>query len=189
MSAINDLTIEHAWRGHNNIQDVIRFIDTKNAFLVGLSTTFGGVALAIVAKILCPSDGRFPPSVMVPSYGHLFAIYSILASLAFCAACLVSAALSVKATAPHDDRSVPHSVLFPFHERKKAWDARQYYHKLLQEGMSDALVKCEFADQLAILGAILHAKHEHHRRSVSLIAWQSSMLLFGTVIGLATTSW
>lgn len=182
-------TLGHVIRGHDNAQSVIRFLDEKNAFIVGLSTAFAGVALYIVAKVFGPEAEGFRVPVTAVSLGHLIALVVVLVSLALAVGCIVCTALSVTAACPPPNRSVEHSVLFPFHECEKAWSARSYYMEALRKGMAPDLIMCEYADQMAILGGIIHNKRRFHRHSVLLFTLQSSTLLIGVALGLATTSW
>lgn len=182
-------TLEHAIRGHENAQSVIRFIDEKNAFVVSLSTAFVAAGAMIVEKGLNPPSQGALAALSTLCAGHVAALSLILFSPAIGAVCIVFAAMSVRANRPHDDRSVEHSVLFPCHDRKKVWNAREYYLKTLRDGMEEPLILCEYADQLAIIGDIIFIKCKHHQRSVLLFAWQAAILVAGIVLGLATTTW
>lgn len=158
-------TLGHAKDGYQNTQEVIKFVDTKTAFITGLSTLAAAALVAVVQWVI-EGDGESRPNMtqIAESYPTLATYFYILVALSLCVAllCLVAAVGSVIARSRPKHLENKFTVLFPTYGYADRREACQTIEEKLK-GMTTADVLSEYEDQLRIVGMIVGMKLKHIR--------------------------
>ena len=178
-------TLGHAKDGYQNTQEVIRFVDTKTAFVTGLSTLAAGALVAVV-KWVIEADGESRPNMtqIAKSHPTLATYFYILVALSLCVAllCLVAAVGSVIARSRPKHLENKFTVLFPTYKYAERREACRTIEEKLR-GMTTADVLSEYEDQLRIVGMIVGMKLKHIRYACyALLAQLVCFLIAGAVL-------
>jgi hypothetical protein len=177
-------TLNHAKTGYQNAQDVIKFVDTKTAFITGLSTVLGGFLL-IVLKWSVELDGASQPNLWQVTSAHrciAAGFYFLVAtSLGSAVVCLCSAVWSVIARARPRHLENAFTILFPSYTRRDSANACRVFEQKLR-GMSSVEIIKEYEDQLRIVGMILGRKLKHIRISCVALVVQIVSLTFALLL-------
>jgi hypothetical protein len=181
---VTEDTLAHAKAGYQNAQEVIKFVDTKTAVVIGLSTLTGGFLLAVL-KWSIESDGVSRPTLYQITAAHpcatvLFYLF-VAASLCSALVCLAAAVWSVIARARPQNLENAFTILFPIYRRRNAAAACSTFERKLK-GMSRSEVLMEYEDQLRIVGMILGQKLKHIR--ISCIAVLIQIICLSIAVGL-----
>lgn len=177
-------TLDHTKAGYQNAQDVIKFVDTKTAFVTGLSTVLGGFLL-IVLKWSVELDGTSRPNLEQITSAHpcvaVWFYFFLMTSLSSAVVCLCAAVWSVIARARPKNLENTFTILFPFYKRRDAANACKVFEQKLK-GMSNTEIIKEYEDQLRIVGMILGQKLKHIRISCIALVIQIVCLTFALVL-------
>ncbi len=127
--------INHAKDGYRNAQDVVRFIDTKAAALIGLSTLIFGFYLAGIGWF-----AETPSQLADILINHGWAALSCFATFFSSILCLVFCLLTLISRKPIVGGM---TFLFPFAPKGKEQEALDTYREL-----HDGITQSKIAEQL-----------------------------------------
>lgn len=209
---MNDRIFGHAAAGYKNAQEIIRFVDQKNAFVSSLSTAIAGIALTTLTKAFATKDG-LPSALVTPTTGHKLALSLFVLSFLVALYCIYCLLRSTVARGPRIDSTVQYPALFPFvaspgPKTKDSCAIRHIWRVLFSSGappptqaaleeyreklcgkLSAEVIAHEYADQLVAVGCILATKISFHRRAVFAVAFQAGLLLLGALVAIVATDW
>lgn len=183
-----EVLMEHLRASHTNVQDVIKFVDTKTGALTGLVTlslTFPFLLFRYFtgdnfdpAKCTNPFPAYpdLPPLVLglfcLSLLGGIGSIYCSLKSLV--------ARPPSRWIKPKNSQKDQFCLLFPFYTPKQANAAHQYFSKITT-GLSQKELLVEYQHQVEQLGSIVERKIRWHRRAALMFQVQLIFPLFVTI--------
>jgi hypothetical protein len=177
-------TWQHAKDAHQNVQSVIRFVDTKSSVLVAIQAVLTAAIVSFPFIILrLSNEGKetliaaIQDHAWITCWGPLIWLLTLILGIAS----LICSLLSVIARKPNyitpfGNRNaselaegIPDQVvLFPVGGKDKVKETAEAVYQL-SNGISDSRIIREYERQLLILGAILESKIRWHRRAVGLL--------------------
>lgn len=167
--------LSHLRSSHANVQDVIKFIDTKTGALTGLTTITLTVPYLVIkffvgeeykAELWC---NPFPSIANFPLYGLILLGFSFLCGLlSIC--CSIESLVARPPSRWRADTGKGASpsrfcILFPFYSPNQTEEAKQYFSKIVS-GLSRGELLSEYQHQTEQLGSIVQRKILWHRRAV-----------------------
>lgn len=172
-------TLNHARTALENVQETIRFIDTKVA---------GGMAFAAVVLGLTISRSVLAKQLAMQGVHCLCLLILLWLLLAIAVGFLVESVYFAKQTLWPRQTSLDVLkgktwILFPLSSRKDGEDALyKAIKERLEAGMSEASIVSEFVDQLTINGHILSQKFVSCRKMFRAIwCYSLTMLVLGAL--------
>ena len=182
ISPVNfERTLEHLKAGHENAQNVIKFIDTKTSFLFGASIVTMGFILQAAKQY-----SQLPPAVghAFNAHPYHFFVLIIIGQLSLLAGglCIWSCAMSLIPRHPAKKLKRTSMVLFPFFEGKPS--ERQFCSQA-GHGLTDREILREYEAQIWSLGLILRKKIIRHRRAVIMFLTQIIIVAAGGLVVLS----
>jgi hypothetical protein len=174
-----NLLIDHLDRSYKNAQEVIRFIDTKNGGITGLSVILLGGALSVAHFFLSsiPPYFKFFPFAIC-NIGSVAGVAFFASFIAFIS-CIFFAARSVLARPP----ILRSTVLFPYGDANAFIVARtELENKAFTQSIPD-----EYYIQLQTLAGILAQKLPNSRRASIALIWQLTFTVIFSLLGLFFT--
>lgn len=187
-----DQTREHAAAGYTNVQETIRFVDTKAGVLTGLAAVITGFPV-FAMQWLADREPESAPTLsdLIERYPAIMTTWICLLVAGMACGC-ISLWLALDATTARPpsakvlakgqrcrratSRKRRTTVLFPVGSR---YGDAKYVLQNLREGMTACAINKEYARQLLRVGSILERKMRKLRRAV---AWfQIQLLVYGLV--------
>ena len=162
-----DKTIEHAARGYANVQETIRFVDTKTQVVIGLVTvTFGGLAAAALEVFSGDAPGIRAALLSPCICARLLMCLPWVVWLASGTLSLIYSALSLIARPPG---SVTPTALFPFIQAgSHANPDLDAAISQLAAGLSDAQIVAEYQLSTLMVTHSMRQALDHGTRTVML---------------------
>jgi hypothetical protein len=163
---------EHARTSHANIQETIKFLDTKSGIITGLVSISAALPISVLHWIATTTDSKLLDKFSCYECLGKITFLLILASIAFAAATIVYSIRSLLArTAPGES-----TLLFAIHPANPSQQLRKKLDQL-PEGLPLHEILKEYSNQLYDLGAILYLKGVYHRHSAACFQWQIALIL------------
>lgn len=164
--------MEHLRASHANVQDVIKFVDTKTGALTGLVTLISTFPFLIVRYFtgedfdITKWKNPFPDYPNFPLVGLFLLALSFAGGLVSICCSLMSLTARppsrwIKPKTSHKDQFC---ILFPFYTPKQANHAHAYFSKILS-GFTQKELLAEYVHQMEQLGSIVERKVRWHRRA------------------------
>lgn len=162
--------MEHLRASHSNVQDVIKFVDTKTGALTGLVTLLSTFPFLILRYFTGDSfdvtkwKNPFPDHSDFPLIGLSLLALSLAGGIASIYCSLMSLTARppsrwIKPTTKHKDQFC---ILFPFYTPKQAEHAHEYFSKIVS-GITEQELLTEYVHQMEQLGSIIERKVRWHR--------------------------
>lgn len=164
--------MEHLRASHANVQDVIKFIDTKTGALTGLVTLISTFPFLIFRYFtgedfdITKWKNPFPDHPNFPLIGLSLLALSFVGGLSSICCSLMSLTARppsrwTKSKTRHKDQFC---ILFPFYTPKQAVHAQEYFSKIIS-GFTQKELLAEYVHQMEQLGRIVELKVRWHRRA------------------------
>ncbi|MCB1225715.1 MAG: hypothetical protein KDK99_07905 [Verrucomicrobiales bacterium] len=167
-----DKLMEHLRASHTNVQDVIKFVDTKTGALTGLVTLLSTLPFFIIRYFtgeefdITKWENPFPNYPYFPMAGLSLLTLSFTGGLVSICCSLMSLTARppsrwIKPKTSHSDQFC---ILFPFYTPKQAEHAHEYFSKIVT-GFTQNELLAEYVYQVEQLGSIVERKVRWHRRA------------------------
>ncbi|MBK8477265.1 MAG: hypothetical protein IPL39_13490 [Opitutaceae bacterium] len=160
-------SLDFAKEAYANAQEAIRFIDTKNAFITGLSTFASTVPISLLIWI---NGGELPGGLHAPAIllcggpHHLLMVTILCITTLIGSLVILFSILSLVGRTRPSDPHAPVSILFPV-QSVKLRHALSSRLRELKAGVDENFQLEEYCHQIEVVGAIIAKKIKWHRRS------------------------
>jgi hypothetical protein len=189
--------MEHLRASHANVQDVIKFVDTKTGALTGLVTLILTFPFLLARYFtgdnfdLAKWKNPFPAHPDFPTVALIVLSVSLLGGIASICCSLTSlvARPPSRWIKPKNSQKDQFCILFPFYTPKQAPAAHEYFSKIVS-GLTQKELLIEYQHQAEQLGSIVERKIRWHRRAALLLRVQLVLPLIVMIpFGVARGSW
>lgn len=178
-------SFEHAVASYSNAQELVRFLDTKAAAIIGYSTLLAAIPFGLFHWAFSGADSG--PREEITRWMLTMPIgQSVLGSLLVCSL-LCAAPVILHALAASSARAQTHytnqTVLFPAHDDNDKVNFEAAIKKLTA-GLSKSVRLSEYAAQITEVGRILRQKMLCIGKALFWLKLQLSMLVVFVVLAL-----
>lgn len=162
--------MEHLRASHANVQDVIKFVDTKTGALTGLATLVSTFPFLIFRYFtgedfdITKWKNPFPDHPSFPLVGLSLLGLSLAGGLVsiYCSLMSLTARPPARWIKPKNSQKDQFCILFPFYTPKQANHAHEYFSKIVS-GVTQKELLTEYVHQMEQLGKIVERKVWWHR--------------------------
>lgn len=162
--------MEHLRASHANVQDVIKFVDTKTGALTGLVTLISTFPFLIFRYFtgedfdIAKWNNPFPDHPNFPLIGLSLLALSLAGGVAsiYCSLMSLTARPPSRWIKPKTSHKDQFCILFPFYTPKQAGHAHEYFSKIIT-GITQKELLTEYVHQMEQLGSIIERKVRWHR--------------------------
>lgn len=180
-----EVLMEHLRTSHANVQDVIKFVDTKTGALTGLVTLVLAFPFFLVQYITGDSfdankwNNPFPSVPNLPAVSLTFLGMSLLGGISsiYCSMNSLIARPPASWLKPKATPMNNFCILFPFYTPNQTNEAHEYFSKIVS-GITQKELLTEYQHQAVQLGRIVERKIRWHRWAARMFTVQLVLPLF-----------